>query len=80
MIDDKTVVIPGHGPLSNKLELIAYRVKIGEAVSRIEALKRQGKTLEEAVAANPLDGMAPAEGFNIRDSIVRAYWQALQEN
>ena len=39
MIDDETKVIPGHGPMSNKAELVAYRAMIGDAVSRVQALK-----------------------------------------
>jgi hypothetical protein len=51
---DSTIIIPGHGhPVSNKAELKAYRdmlVAIHENVSR---LKRQGRSLEDAIAAKP---------------------------
>lgn len=45
MIDDQTKVIPGHGPMSNKAELVAYRAMIGDAVARVKALKDNGRTL-----------------------------------
>jgi glyoxylase-like metal-dependent hydrolase (beta-lactamase superfamily II) len=51
---DRTIVVPGHGPsVSNKSELRSYHdmlVAIREAVA---ALKRQGRSLDEIVAARP---------------------------
>ncbi|HEX4871228.1 MAG TPA: MBL fold metallo-hydrolase [Nevskiaceae bacterium] len=53
MIDDKTRIIPGHGPLSNKSELIAYRAMLSTVAARLKALKAEGKTLEQVLAAQP---------------------------
>jgi glyoxylase-like metal-dependent hydrolase (beta-lactamase superfamily II) len=51
---DSTIIIPGHGkPVSNRSELKSYRdmlVAIHENVSRI---KRQGRSLDEVIAAKP---------------------------
>ena len=77
MIDDRTRVIPGHGPMSNKAELIAYRAMIGDAVARVKALKDAGKTLEEAVAAQPLADFNRGEGFISADAFVTAIWNSL---
>ena len=52
-IDDNTKVIPGHGPLSGKKDVIAYRNMIATVGARIEALVKQGKTLAEVKAAKP---------------------------
>jgi cyclase len=52
-LDDNTKVIPGHGPLSGKKDVIAYRNMIATVGARVEALVRQGKTLEEVRAAKP---------------------------
>jgi glyoxylase-like metal-dependent hydrolase (beta-lactamase superfamily II) len=53
-MSDQTIVIPGHGPsVSTKSELKSYHdmlVAIREAVA---ALKRQGHSLDEIVAARP---------------------------
>ena len=78
MIDDKTVVIPGHGDLSNKAELVAYRAMIGDAVSRVEKLKTEGKTLDEAIAAGPLADFQRGEGFINADSFVTAIWRSME--
>ena len=53
MIDDQTKIIPGHGPLSNKAELTAYRDMLATARGHIHALVSQGKSKEETVAAKP---------------------------
>jgi glyoxylase-like metal-dependent hydrolase (beta-lactamase superfamily II) len=77
MIDDDTKVIPGHGPMSNKAELVAYRAMIGEAVSRVEALREQGMDLDGAVAAKPLADIDRGEGgFIDADAFVTAIWNS----
>jgi len=51
---DKTIVIPGHGkPASNRAELAAYRDMLVAIHDNVEKLKRQGRFLEETIAANP---------------------------
>lgn len=76
MIDSSTKVIPGHGPMSNKAELVAYRAMIGEAVKRVEALKAQGMTLEQAIAAKPLADFNRGEGFVKPEGFVAAIWNS----
>lgn len=52
-IDDETRVIPGHGPLSNKAELMEYRNMLQAVYSKVLALKNSGQTLEQVIAAKP---------------------------
>jgi len=53
LADDATKIIPGHGPLSNKAELQAYRDMLATARDRIHKLISEGKSQEEVVAAKP---------------------------
>jgi cyclase len=53
LANDATVVVPGHGPLSNRAELAAYRDMLAGFRHRIAALKSEGKSLEEVIAARP---------------------------
>ena len=76
MIDGDTKVIPGHGPMSDKAELVAFRAMMGEAVSRVDALRAEGKSLEEAVAAKPLADFDRGEGFISADAFVTAIWNS----
>ena len=51
--NDKTRIIPGHGPLSNKAELRAYRDMLATVTDRIGKLVAEGKTVEDIAAAKP---------------------------
>jgi cyclase len=53
MIDDKTVVIPGHGPVATKADLIAYRDMLASVIAAVEAGKAAGKSLAEVQAMKP---------------------------
>ena len=52
-IDNNTKVIPGHGPLSSRAELRAYRDMVSTVRDRIFHHVEQGKTIEEVLAAKP---------------------------
>ncbi|MEP1422441.1 MAG: MBL fold metallo-hydrolase [Erythrobacter sp.] len=76
-IDSETKVIPGHGPMSNKAELVAYRAMIGAVVGRVEALREQGLSLDEAIATKPLADIDRGEGgFIGPDAFVTAVWNS----
>ena len=51
--NDKTVVIPGHGPLSNKAELQAYITMLEGVHGKVKSLIADGKSRDEVVAAKP---------------------------
>jgi glyoxylase-like metal-dependent hydrolase (beta-lactamase superfamily II) len=53
LVTDKTIAIPGHGPLGGKAELIEYRDLLITIRDRISALKKEGKSLTEILAAKP---------------------------
>jgi glyoxylase-like metal-dependent hydrolase (beta-lactamase superfamily II) len=53
MCDEETKIIPGHGPISNLEGLCAYRDMLIAARDRIDKLMKEGKTLEDIVAADP---------------------------
>jgi cyclase len=52
IVGDKTQIIPGHGPLSNKAELKAYRDMLATVSGRIKKMIAEGRKLEEITAAN----------------------------
>ena len=52
-IDDKTKVIPGHGPLGSKADLQKYRNMVASIRDKVKALIAQGKTLDQIIAAKP---------------------------
>jgi len=50
---DKTIVVPGHGPIGDKSGLIEFRDMLVTIRDKVAALKKHGKSLEEIVAAAP---------------------------
>jgi glyoxylase-like metal-dependent hydrolase (beta-lactamase superfamily II) len=50
---DKTIAIPGHGKIGGKAELTEYRDMLVTIYGRVVALKKEGKSLDEIVAAKP---------------------------
>jgi glyoxylase-like metal-dependent hydrolase (beta-lactamase superfamily II) len=51
---DKTIIIPGHGqPVSNRIELKEFRDMLVTVRDSVAALKKQGRSNAEAVAAKP---------------------------
>lgn len=57
LADDDTKIIPGHGPLGDKTQLLSYREMLTTAFERLRALKADGKTAQEAAAAEPLEDL-----------------------
>ena len=56
-VDDNTQIIPGHGPMAKKVDLIAYRNMLKVAYKELSALKKQGKSVGQAIAAKPLKSL-----------------------
>jgi glyoxylase-like metal-dependent hydrolase (beta-lactamase superfamily II) len=53
LADERTKIVPGHGPLGDKGALQRYREMLVTVADRVEKLKASGKTVEEAVGADP---------------------------
>jgi glyoxylase-like metal-dependent hydrolase (beta-lactamase superfamily II) len=52
--NDQTKVVPGHGELATKANLVAFREMLVASRDRIQKLFNEGKTEQEVVAAKPL--------------------------
>ncbi len=52
-VSDKTVIVPGHGPVGNKAQLAEYHDMLVASRDNVAALKKQGRSLQEIVAAKP---------------------------
>jgi cyclase len=73
-----TKIVPGHGPLGNKAELLKYRDMLSAARDKIMPLKSSGKSVEEAIAAKPLADLDAAwgKGLFTSDAFVRIVYSA----
>lgn len=52
-----TKIIPGHGPLANRMQLQAYKDMLITAHANLLALKKQGLTAEQAIEREPLKSL-----------------------
>jgi cyclase len=53
LADDRTRIIPGHGEVTDKAGLAAYREMLVTTSGRVRELVKAGKTLDEVLAAKP---------------------------
>jgi cyclase len=54
--NDQTRIIPGHGPVASKADLIAYRAYLVDVVGKVQAAMKAGKTLAQIQAMKPSAG------------------------
>jgi len=77
--DNNTKIVPGHGPLGNKADLMKFRDMLTTVRDRLQKMKSASKTMDEAVAAKPLDDLDPVWGkglFN-SDTFIQIAYPAL---
>lgn len=53
LMDDETVIIPGHGPLSNKAQFLEWYAMLTKVRDNIAKAIADGKTMEETIALKP---------------------------
>ncbi len=79
-VDDNTKIVPGHGSLANKRQLIAYRAMLIEARNRIAKLINAGKSEAAAPAAKPFPDLDAKIGASEQQSanFVRVIYHSLK--
>ncbi len=53
LVDDQTKIVPGHGFLATKADLVSYRAMLVDARDRMAKLIAEGKTEADVIAAKP---------------------------
>ena len=53
VVTEKTIIIPGHGPVADKARLTEYYNMLVAIRENVAELKRQGRSLAETIAAKP---------------------------
>ncbi len=78
--DDNTVLVPGHGTLIHKKDLLPYRAMLVDVLAKVKTLVDQGKSLDDVLAANltaPYDAnTAGDDPSSIRRYITATYYEA----
>jgi len=52
LANNNTTLIPGHGTLVKKQDLLPYRAMLVDIMAKVKALREQGKSLQDVLAAN----------------------------
>ena len=77
-ISDEVKIIPGHGPLSNKEELIAYYKMLQDSIQFVQQNVDKGMTLEELLKAGLPDKLKTWEaGFIKADNWLTFIYQSI---
>ncbi len=79
LANNDTKIIPGHGPLSTKADLIKTRDMLVAAVDRVQKLKAEGKSHQDAAAAKPLADLDAtwAKGLLTSDLFIQVIYLTL---
>ena len=78
IVDDQTKIIPGHGPVTDKIGLQAYKDMCIVLRKRIADMKKSGMSLEEVLAAEPtadFDGTWNTWGENWKIVSLTAFYK-----
>lgn len=80
--DDKTRIMPGHGPLASMQDLQDYHDMLVQVVATIIPLTKKGLTLTEATKLNPLKDLNEewGDGFLNPDSFLKTIYQTIADH
>lgn len=77
LADDETVIIPGHGSITDKAGLQETRDNLQIILDRVSELKEAGKSLQVIIEEDPLADMSEMANFIQKDGIITAVWRSL---
>ena len=78
-ISAATQVIPGHGSMSNRAELIESRDRLQDILDRVKAAKESGQDEDAIIAANILGDYAELAGFIDEAGMVKIAYRSLSQ-
>ena len=75
-VNDQTKIVPGHGPLATRADLVKFRAMLVDVKARVEKGIASGKTREQFVASKPLADLDAewGDGFMKTDQFVGLVW------
>jgi len=80
MVDDETKIIPGHGPMATRADLIAYRDMLQSVITAVEKAQGEGKSLAAVQTMKPAAQWdVNPDAFIKGDAFVEAVYKSLQK-
>ena len=77
-----TTLVPGHGTLIKKNDLLSYRAMLVDILARVTALRNQGKALKDVLAANltaPYDKSTQGDTQQSRDRFITEVYDEVKD-
>jgi cyclase len=77
-----TTLVPGHGTLVKKQDLIAYRTMLVDVMARVKRLRDQGRSLKEVLAANltaPYDKTTQGDTQQSKDRFITEVYDEVKD-
>lgn len=76
--NDKTQIIPGHGPMASKADLTAYRDMMADVIAKVGDAKKAGKSLADVQAMKPAAQYdTNPDAFIKGDAFIEAVYKSL---
>jgi hypothetical protein len=77
-----TTLVPGHGTLVKKRDLLSYRAMLVDIMAKVTALRNQGKTLKDVLAANltaPYDKTTQGDTQQSKDRFITEVYDEVKD-
>jgi glyoxylase-like metal-dependent hydrolase (beta-lactamase superfamily II) len=74
LADDKTILVPGHGTLVHRKDLLGYRAMLVDLIAKVGKMRKSGKSLKDVLAANitaPYDASTLGDTQQSKDRFVQ---------
>ena len=78
LANNQTQIIPGHGQVSNKKDLLDYRKMLVTIRDRIKIQIEKDKTLKQIIASNPTQGYEGSD-FVAKDDFVKIVYDSIKK-
>ena len=82
LADAKTTLVPGHGTLVKKQDLLAYRAMLVDMLAKVKTLRDQGKSLKDVLAANltaPYDKTTQGDTQQSKDRFITEVFDEIRD-
>jgi len=77
LANEETRIIPGHGPMARRADLVPYRDMLVDLRTRVGQGIAAGRTLDQIKAERHADGYGPPDGFISPDSLIETIHRSL---
>jgi glyoxylase-like metal-dependent hydrolase (beta-lactamase superfamily II) len=79
LANEQTAIIPGHGPMARRADLVRYRDMLRDLRDRVAAQIQAGRSLEQIQALRLADPYATPSWFVPPEAMIETIYRSLSE-